>query len=113
MLRIKRGKELVSVITREALESLHIEERQIVIAIVKSSTVFLSGTKDGNSKENRLQGIVSKIDIDAQSAKVVLDIGGHDTIVSVMPIEVFEKMELYEGSSVEAVIHANDIMIGT
>ena len=112
VLRLKSGKELVSVITREALESLQIEEKQIVIAIVKSSTVFLSGTKDADAKENRLQGIVSKIERDAQSAKVVLDIGGHDTIVSVMPIEVFEKMELHEGSSVEAVIHANDIMIG-
>lgn len=112
VLRLKSGKELISVITNEALESLHIEEKQTVVAIFKSSTVFLSGTKDANSKENRLQGNIIKIDRDAQSAKVVLDIGDHDTIVSVMPKEVFEKMELHEGSSVVAVMNANDIMIG-
>jgi len=112
VLRLKSGNALVSVITKEALESLHIEERQTVIAIFKSSTVCVSGIKDAKAKENMLQGIVTKIERDADSAKVVLDIGDHDTIVSVMPKEIFENMELHEGSSVVAAINANDIMIG-
>ena len=112
VLKLKSGQEFVSVITKEAVEDLHIEENQTVIAIFKSSTVLLSNLKDEKSEENGVEGIVSKIEKDAQNAKVQVDIGNHDTIVSVMPVESLEKMELNEGSSVKAVIKANDIMIG-
>jgi molybdopterin-binding protein len=41
-----------------------------------------------------------------------VDIGNHDTIVSVVSKVLLEKMELKIGSSVIAVIKANDIMLG-
>jgi len=112
LLRLKSGKELLSTITKEAVENLHIEEDQTVIAIFKSSAVLLSKKADKKSNENRLEGIVTKIDKDVENTKVVVDIGQHDTIVSVMPTAVLDKMELIEGSSVIAIIKANDIMIG-
>lgn len=112
LLKLKSGKELLSTITKEAVENLHIEEDQTVIAIFKSSAVLLSKKADEQSSENRIEGIVSKIDKDVENTKVVVDIGQHDTIVSVMPTAVLEKMELIEGSSVIAMIKANDIMIG-
>jgi len=111
-LRLKSGQELVSSITNEAVENLHIEENQTVIAIFKSSAVELSDMRDEKSKENGLEGIVTKIEKDVENAKVLVDIGNHDTIVSVMAVDILEKMELNEGSSVMAVIKANDIMIG-
>lgn len=111
-LKLKSGQKLVSVITKEAVENLHIEENETVTAIFKSSTVLLSQSSYEKSAENRLKGIVTQIEKDIENAKVVVDIGNHDTIVSVMPIEVLEKMELNEGSSVMAIIKANDIMIG-
>lgn len=112
ILRLKSGKELASIITKEALESLHVEPKQIVIAIFKSNTVFLSGTKDVKHTENSLHGIVNKIEKDAQSAKIMVDIGGYDTIIAVVPTEDMEKMALNEGNSVTVSIDANDIMIG-
>jgi molybdate transport system regulatory protein len=111
-LKLKSGQELVSIITNEAVENLHIEEKQTVIAIFKSSAVLLSNMRDDKSEENGLEGIVTKIDRDSENAKVLVDIGNHDTIISVMPVDTLEKMELNEGSSVMAVIKANDIMIG-
>jgi molybdate transport system regulatory protein len=111
-LKLKSGQKLVSVITKEAVESLHIDENQTVIAIFKSSAVLLSNTRNEKSKENGLEGIVTKIDRDGENAKVVVDIGNHDTIISVMPVNVLEKMEFNEGSSVTTMIKANDIMIG-
>ncbi|WP_373032224.1 TOBE domain-containing protein [Sulfurovum sp.] len=111
-LKLKCGQELISVITKEAVENLHIEEKQTVIAIFKSTAVLLSGMRDVKSKENVVEGIVTKIEKDVENVKVLVDIGNHDTIVSVMPIEILEKMELNEGSSVKAIINANDIMIG-
>ncbi len=112
LLKLKSGKELLSTITKEAVENLHIEEDQTVIAIFKSNAVWLSKKVDEKSNENRLEGIVIKIDKDVDNTKVMVDIGQHDTIVSVMPTAVLEKMELIEGSSVIAMIKANDIMIG-
>lgn len=111
-LRLKSGQVLVSVITKEAVENLHIEEKQTVTAIFKSSSVLLSTLEDEKSEENRLKGIVTKIDTDIENAKVLVDIGNHDTIVSVVSKDVLEKMELKEGSSVMAMIKANDIMLG-
>lgn len=114
-LRLKSGQVLISVITKEAVENLHIEEGQTVIAIFKSNTVFLSSMRDEKSEKdenNRLEGIVTKIESDLENAKVLVDIGNHDTIVSVMPIDVLEEMELHEGNSVIAMIKANDIMLG-
>ncbi|MDM5264222.1 TOBE domain-containing protein [Sulfurovum sp. XTW-4] len=112
LLKLKSGKELLSVITKEAVEDLHIEEHQTVIAIFKSSTVILSKKAEDKSNENSLEGIVRKIDRDVENTKTVVDIGNHDTIVSVMPTSVVEKMEIIEGSSVIVMIKANDIMIG-
>ncbi len=117
LLKLKSGKELLSTITKEAVENLHIEANQTVIAIFKSNAVLLSKHTDEKSagekcKENRLNGIVTKIDKDVENTKVVVDIGDHDTMVSVMPTAVLDMMELSEGSSVIAMIKANDIMIG-
>ena len=111
-LKLKSGQVLVSVITKEAVENLHIEERQTVTAIFKSSSVLLTTLRDAKSEENRLKGVVTKIDTDVDNAKVLVDIGNHDTIVSVMSKVLLEKMELKIGSSVIAVIKANDIMLG-
>ena len=112
VLKLKSGQKFVSVITKEAVEDLHIEEKQTVIVIFKSSAVLLSDLRDDKCEENGVEGIVSKIEKDAQNAKVQVDIGNHDTIVSVIPVDSLEKMELNEGSSVKAIIKANDIMIG-
>ena len=111
-LRFKGGQEISSIITKEAVEGLHLEQNQTVVAIFKSSAVLLNRTKDTNSDENRLHGIVNNIDNDGKSAKVTVNIGHHDTIISIVPTEVLERMQLFEGSSVSALIKANDIMIG-
>jgi molybdate transport system regulatory protein len=111
-LKLKSGQKLISTITKDAVENLHIEEKQTVIAIFKSTSVILSDLMEENTNENLVKGIVSKIEKDTENVKVLVSIGNHDTIVSVMPVEVLEKMELSQGSSVTAMIKANDIMIG-
>ncbi len=111
-LKLKSGQVLVSVITKEAVENLHIEKDQTVTVIFKSSTVLLSAVSDEKIEENRLAGVVEKIETDRENVKVQVDIGNHDTVVSVMPVNVLEKMELKVGSSVTAMIKASDIMLG-
>ncbi len=51
--------------------------------------------KDETSKENRFEGGVNKIEIDVQNAKVAVDIGNHDTIISVLDLRIrFKNLKL-------------------
>ena len=111
-LKLKSGQVLVSVITKEAVENLHIEKDQTVTVIFKSTAAHLSTVSDENSEENRLEGVVSKIETDMENMKVQVDIGNYDTVVSVMPVNVLEKMELKVGSPVMVMLRASDIMLG-
>lgn len=111
-LKLKSGQILVSSITREAVENLHLAKDQAITAIFKSSAVLLSEVTDEQSNENTLQGSVTQIDTDELNAKVLVDIGKYDKIVSVVPKEYVEKMKLKVGSAVKAMINASDIMIG-
>ena len=111
-LKLKSGQVLVSVITKEAVEHLHIEKDQHVTMIFKSSVVLLSEVSDEISEENRLEGVVAKIETDEENMKVQVDIGNHDTVVSVMPVNVLEKRGLKVGSPVRLRLKASDIMLG-
>jgi molybdate transport system regulatory protein len=111
-LKLKSGQVLNSVITQEAVENLHIEKNEIVTALFKSSAVFVSPFSTIKSENNCLEGIVTKIDTDNENIKVEVDIGKHDKIVSVMPLDNVENMELSEGSSVLIMVKSNDIMLG-
>jgi len=55
---------------------------------------------------------VAHIETDDENAKITVDIGNHDTIVSVLPQSVVDHLELEIGSMVAVQIKANDVMIG-
>ena len=108
-LKLKSGQTLVSVITKEAVENLHIEKRQIVTAICKSSSVSALDVSEVCSEANCLKGMVSQIEKDSENIKITVDIGHHDKIVSVAPLN---KQKFKIGNSVIVMIKANDIMLG-
>lgn len=111
-LELKSGQTLVSVITKEAVENLKIGKDQYVTVIFKSSAVLLSKMSDEISEENRLEGIVEKIDTDLENAKILIGIGSHDKIVSVIPKKILENMKLKSGHTVWISIEENNIMLG-
>jgi molybdate transport system regulatory protein len=111
ILRLKSGQLLYSVITQEAVENLQVDVGQTVTAIFKSSAVVLQ-TLEKQSAENILEGIISTIEKDEENIKVVVDIGAHDKIVSVMPCESIDMKTLREGSAIEIMIRNSDIMLG-
>ena len=110
-LELKSGQKLISVITEEAVEDLNIATGQVVTAICKSSNVTILPEFE-NAMENRLEGRVLQIEKDRQNAKVTVDIGEHDRVVSVMPLERFETLALTEGSSVAVAVEAKNVMVG-
>ncbi len=111
-LKLKSGQLLTSIITQEAVENLHINKHKTVTAIFKSSSVMLAPFSKIQSQNNSLEGIITQIDTDEENMKVVVDIGKHDKIVSVMPLHSLDNMELSEGSSVLVHVNSNDIMLG-
>jgi len=111
-LKLKSGQTLTSIITQEAVDNLHINNYKTVTAIFKSNTVMLSPFSKIQSQNNNLEGIITKIDTDEENMKVVVDIGKHDKIVSVMPLHSLDNMVLSEGSSVLVHVNSNDIMLG-
>jgi len=110
-LKLKSGQLLYSVITQEAVENLHVDVGQTVTAIFKSSAVELQ-TLEKQSGRNVLEGVIFTIEKGEENIKVVIDIGAHDKIVSVMPREIMDTMLLHEGSAIEMMIKSNDVMLG-
>ena len=112
VLRLKSGQRLISVITQEAVENLQLEKAQTVTAIFKSSVVVLLNSITQQSDDNILEGMVSKIDRDAENIKVLVNIGKQDKIISVMHRDTLEDMELCEGNTIQIMIKNSDIMVG-
>jgi molybdate transport system regulatory protein len=110
-LMLKGKQKLLSTITKEAVEDLGIEVGQIVTAICKSSNVMVLSKKH-EAVDNRLSGKVVHLEKDSQNAKVVVDIGGHDRMVSVLPLGQFESVDVGEGSMVVLGIEAKNVMLG-
>ncbi len=109
VLELKSGQNLTSIITQEAVENLHIEAGQTVTALFKSTVVSVM---EHVSDENSLEGKVSKIERDEENTKIIVDIGNHDKIVSVMPSEIINTLHLEEGKCVFVHIKSNDVMLG-
>ena len=110
-LALKSGQILYSVITKEAVEDLHIKVGQIVTAICKSSNVVLLSEPD-EAFDNQLAGKVVQMEKDSVNAKVVVDMGNHDRVVSVMSLKDLEMNGYKEGDEVIVGIAAKNMMIG-
>jgi molybdate transport system regulatory protein len=110
-LQLKSGQSIYSIITKEAVEDLHIEVGQVVTAVCKSSHVTVTDTPSGKVM-NCMEGMVLQVEKDSQNVKTAVDIGGHDTMVSVMPVAAFRQDLLVVGNHVWVEIAAENIMIG-
>ncbi len=108
-LKLKGGQQVVSHITAEAVEDLQIEAGSRVVAICKSSNVCV--VQPGVEKENLLEGVVTTFEQDTEHIKLAVDIGRHDTLISVSP-KTPNTVVLKKGQSVRLGIRPRDIMIG-
>ena len=113
-LKLKSMQELVSVITKEAVENLGLKKADSVTAIFKSNTVMLAVDDTGMrlSARNSIRGTVICINSGEVNAEVVVDIGNHDVVVAVITTDALEELKLKEGSSVIAIIKSSDVMLG-
>ena len=111
VLKLKSGQRLNAVVTQEAVENLDLTIGEYITAIFKSSAVtpYLN---DDPRDENVLNGIIYKIEEDVKNLKIVLDIGGHDKIVSVISKNTIGKDDLPEGKPFRVQIKSHEIILG-
>jgi molybdopterin-binding protein len=64
------------------------------------------------SARNQLQGTISKVDIGAVMATVVVQLAGGQEVVAAITKDSAESLGLREGDQVTAVIKATEVMIG-
>ena len=110
-LKLKGGQVLSVVITQEAVANLHLEVGETVTAIFKSSAV-VPYVREEQYRVNILEGSISKIEKDEKNIKVLIDIGSHDKIVSVISKKSLENIALSEGKTIKVQINSHDIMLG-
>jgi len=110
-LKLKGGQVLSVVITQEAVENLHLKVGETVTAIFKSSAV-VPYVGEEQDKGNILEGSISKVEKDEKNIKVVIDVGSHDKIVSVISKKSLESIAISEGKTIEVEIKSHDIILG-
>lgn len=64
------------------------------------------------SARNQIKGKVAAVDKGAVMAKVKIDIGGGNSITSLISKESVDDLELKAGDNVTAIIKSTEVMIG-
>lgn len=111
-LRLKSGYNIVSIITKSALESLSIKVGDDMTAIFKSSSVMISTDKLINiSSRNKLKGKVVNLIKGEINSDITIDIGG-DFITSIITTSSIETLNIKLGDEVTSLIKSSDVMLG-
>lgn len=112
-IKLKSKNILVSIITNTAVQNLDLKVGDEVIAIIKSSNVFISTDENLQlSARNKFQGIVDSINQGGINSEIVIDIGNGDKIVAIITTSSVNNLNIKEKSKVGAIIKASDVMIG-
>lgn len=64
------------------------------------------------SARNRLRGTVTDIREGIVEAQVTIDIGGGQTVVSVITVDSVKNLGIQVGSKVVAIVKADNVMVG-
>jgi len=112
-LKLKSGHDLVSVITKEAVENLSLKQGDSITAIFKSSAVMLAVPGEMQlSTRNSIAGRIEHITVGEVNAEVVVGIGQHDVVVAVITVDALKELKLEEGNSIISIIKSSDVMLG-
>ncbi|CZE48805.1 TOBE domain-containing protein [Campylobacter geochelonis] len=113
VLSLKGAQEIASIITKNSMLNLELEVGKEAKAIIKSSSVMISATKDIQiSARNVLEGVINKINSDEINAEVSLDIGENQILTAVITANSIKKLGLKVGDKAYGIIKSTSVMIG-
>ncbi|WP_321393175.1 TOBE domain-containing protein [uncultured Desulfuromusa sp.] len=114
VLELKSGHRISSVITNDSVDSLHLEVGSSAYALVKASSVMIADKEQSLklSARNQISGRIINLSQSAVVGEVVLDIGSGETIAATITEGSIDKLGLFEGREVYAVIKSTSVIIG-
>ncbi|WP_037678116.1 molybdopterin-binding protein [Streptomyces griseus] len=113
IVRLSGGQPLTAAITREAVSELGLATGCTVRALVKSTDVSLvTGTVEGLSIRNQLQGTVGDITVGAAMASVKVSVD-NGALTAVITADAASDLALTPGASVVALIKSTDVALAT
>jgi molybdopterin-binding protein len=114
LVEISVGSDVLTAMLVETPESAdYLHTGNTVSVLFKETEVSLGKELSGGlSLRNRLAATIKTIRLGALLAEVDLEYAGH-RLVSIVTRRAVERMQLTEGDEVEALIKANEVMLGT
>jgi molybdate transport system regulatory protein len=112
-LRVTDASRIFAVITRQSADDLQLVPGSTVVALVKSSFVFLARLVDAQrvSVQNRLDGtVLDRVD-GGVNTEVEIDIGGGKTLTSVITRQSADALGLRTGEPVSAMFDAGHVIL--
>lgn len=114
--RIQVGKDLniVSSITREAVETLGLTKGVQALAFIKASSIIIGKNMDGikMSARNVLKGKIVRLEHETVGAEVGLELPTGQNITATITAESMKRLELELGQEVVAMFKASSVLLG-
>ncbi|SJM94347.1 Molybdenum transport protein ModE [Crenothrix polyspora] len=111
---LKGGETLVATITKESAEALGIQKGLAVVGLIKAPQIMLVTDFGGYrlSARNQLAGTITRIQLGAVNAEVIIALKGGDSIAATVTNESIESLALAVGNPATAVFKAGAVVIG-
>ncbi len=104
--------EIVSVITAESVELMDLAVGVEVYALIKAPSIVLTTESTTKfSAENRLCGVIARIQAGEVNAAVWLSLPNEKTVTSIVTLETLGKLELREGTPAQAIFTGSTVIL--
>lgn len=113
IMKLSDDNEIVAMIASDSVEKMGVIPGREVVALVKSSFVVLAKGDQAPciSARNLLKGKVSRRTDGGVSSEIVLDLGGGESLTSVIARESADSLLLKEGDPVYALFKASHVIL--
>lgn len=108
------GQHIIAAITEESCKHLELEIGQIVVLLVKSSSIVVATDLDHIklSARNQIDGIISHVERGAVNSIITIDLGGDVSLTAGITMQSAENLELRPGQKATAVFKAGNVILG-
>jgi molybdate transport system regulatory protein len=113
-LNLEGGEAMVAVITNSSVDSLGLEPGKSAFAVIKASEVMIGmGVAASTiSARNVLPGEIASIQQGAVNSEVEVQLAGGTKVVASITKASVERLQLYKGVSVSAIVKASNVVVG-
>ncbi len=108
---IGKGQTINSIITHTSAKAMNIDVDSEVFALIKSSWVNLSKTKQKDNQLNVFKGIVVSVKNDNRFAEIILRSNEGNDIVSIVSLELLKCLDLKQNDTAYATFLPSEVIL--